>query len=57
MMAITLEVKDINEANAILGILGKLPYDQVFDLIGRLRAQVIAQIQPPPPPPSPGTDG
>lgn len=46
-----LEVRDINEANLILGLLGRCPYDQVADLIGRLKAQVQEQVTPPVPPP------
>ena len=37
---------DINEANAILGVLGKLPYEQVVELIDRLRKETQAQITP-----------
>lgn len=45
---ITWNLNDINEANNILAVLGKLPYEQVADLIGRLRAQNEAQLNPPP---------
>lgn len=40
-------LKDINEANSILALLGKMPYDQVADLIERLKAQQQAQLNPP----------
>ncbi len=47
---ITWTLKDINEANAILGVLGKLPYEQVNDLITRLRAQTEGQLKSEAPP-------
>ncbi len=40
-------LKDINEANAILAVLGKLPYEQVAELLDRLRKETQEQITPP----------
>jgi len=34
----------MNEANAILGNLGKLPYEQVFPLIDSIRTQALPQV-------------
>jgi hypothetical protein len=48
-MKITFTLNDINEANAILGVLGKLPYEQIVDLINRLRAQADEQLKQAPP--------
>jgi len=45
-MQINWTLKDINEANSVLAVLGKLPYEQVADLIGRLRAQTEEQLRP-----------
>lgn len=48
-MNVKLDVS-INEANAILGLLGKCPYEQVVALIDRLRAQIAEQtkaLEPP----------
>lgn len=45
---ITWTLKDINEANAILAVLGKLPYEQVGDLIPRLRDETVRQVNPAP---------
>lgn len=47
---------ELNDANAILAVLGKLPYEQVNVLIGSLGAQIqravdTANLPPPPPPP------
>jgi len=42
---------DLNEANLILAVLGKLPYEQVAELVPRLRAQTLQCVQPPPPGP------
>lgn len=47
---ITWVLKDINEANSILAVLGKLPYEQVADVIGRLREQIAEQLRPKDPP-------
>jgi len=35
---------DLNEANLILGMLAKLPYEQVGELIPRLRASMQVQL-------------
>lgn len=45
----------INDVNAVLGLLGKCPFEQVERLIGSIRAQVAEQTKPPAPPsiPSP----
>jgi len=43
---------DINEANLILAVLGKLPYETVGELIPRLRAATAAGLQPPKDPPA-----
>lgn len=45
-MNVNLEVS-INEANAILGLLGKCPYDQVAILIDKIRAQITEQTRAP----------
>ncbi len=37
---------DINEANNILTVLGKLPYEQVVDTITKLRTQTEEQLKP-----------
>lgn len=48
----------INDVNAILGVLGKLPYEQVVRVIDSIRAQVTDQTKPPSePPPSLIPDG
>lgn len=49
-MKITL-VLDLNDVNAILSVLAKLPYEQVESLISNIRGQAQAQVTPPPPPP------
>jgi hypothetical protein len=46
-MKITLSL-DINVINAILGLLGKCPYDQVVKTIDDIRAQVAEQTKEPP---------
>jgi len=43
----------INEVNAILGVLGKLPYEQVVKVIDKIRAQVTEQTAAAPPPAPP----
>jgi hypothetical protein len=35
----------INEVNGVLGNLGKLPYEQVFPLIEKIRAQGLPQVE------------
>jgi hypothetical protein len=42
----------INDINAILAVLGKLPYEQVVRVIDSIREQVAEQTKPPPEPPS-----
>lgn len=37
---------DINDINAVLGVLGKLPYEQVVRLIDNIRGQVTEQTKP-----------
>lgn len=39
-------LRDVNEANNILAVLGKLPYEQVADTITRLKAQTEEQLKP-----------
>ena len=51
-MKIIWTLNDINEANNVLAVLGKLPYEQVADLIGRLRAQTEEQLKPKEDPPA-----
>lgn len=36
----------INEVNSVLGVLGKLPYEQVVGLIDKIRGQVTEQTKP-----------
>jgi hypothetical protein len=53
---------DLNEANVILAVLGKLPYEQVHTLIGGLQAQTqravdAANFPAPPPAPAPDVPG
>ena len=50
-MNIRLELH-INKVNAILQVLGKLPYEQVVGLIDEIRGQVAAQTAESEPPPS-----
>jgi predicted Zn-dependent peptidase len=49
----------VNEANAVLAVLGKLPYEQVSALISSLQEQTKRSVElanlPPPPPPPPDT--
>jgi len=45
-MPITWTLRDLNEANNVLAVLGKLPYEQVADLIDRLRKQMAEQLAP-----------
>lgn len=40
-----------DDVNAILRVLGKLPYEQVVGVIDKIRAQVAEQTKPPEPPP------
>lgn len=47
---ITLTLQDVSEVNKILVALGKLPYEQVCNLIGTIQTQTTQQLQPPPPP-------
>jgi hypothetical protein len=47
---ITWTLKDVNEANAILAVLAKLPYEQVGELIPRLREETRLQLEHPEPP-------
>ncbi len=47
-MTINWTLKDVNEANAILAVLGKLPYEQVGELIPRLRDETQRQLTPAP---------
>lgn len=44
---ITLTCKNINEANAILALLGKCPFEQVADMIARFQAEIQKQTSPP----------
>jgi hypothetical protein len=46
---ITWTLKDVNEVNAVLIALGKLPYEQVVNLIASLQQQAQAQLAAPPP--------
>lgn len=46
MSEITWTLKDVNEANNILLVLGKLPYEQVAETIARLKAQTEEQLKP-----------
>jgi hypothetical protein len=46
MKPIIWTLQDINEANNILAVLGKLPYEQVADTIARLKAQTEEQLKP-----------
>jgi hypothetical protein len=36
---------DLNELNLVMGGLGKLPYEQSFQLVDKIRQQVAPQIQ------------
>ncbi len=45
MTPITWTLRDVNEANNILAVLGKLPYEQVVDTIARLKAQTELQLK------------
>ncbi len=45
---ITWTLKDVNEANAILATLAKLPYEAVGELIPRLRDETQRQLSPAP---------
>lgn len=47
---ITWTLKDINEANAILSVLRKLPMEQVEELVLRLKDQTQRQVNAPDPP-------
>ena len=38
----------LNLVNAIMGYLGKQPYDQVFQLIAEVQKEAAAQVPPPP---------
>jgi hypothetical protein len=39
---------DVNEVNTVLAAIGKLPYDQVANLIPKIVAQAQSQLTPPP---------
>lgn len=41
---------NVNEVNVILTALAKLPFEQVADLISKVRNQAISQLPPPTPP-------
>jgi hypothetical protein len=43
----------IDEVNAILGSLGKHPFDQIFQLINKIQQQGSAQVQAAAPAPAP----
>lgn len=45
MQEITITL-NLNEANAILGSLGKQPYDEVAGLIAKIREQALEQLNP-----------
>ncbi len=47
-MSITWTLKDVNEANAILAVLRKLPMEQVEELVLRLRDETQRQLNPSP---------
>lgn len=46
-MPVTLTFKDINEANLVMALIGTQPYNQVAELVARLKAQIAEQLTPP----------
>lgn len=45
---ITLDDLSVKEMNLILGALGEQPFAEVFQLVAKLEAQVLPQLQPAP---------